>query len=118
MRQGPCPLLRRSRNVNRVAGDEEIPPAELSARASDFTGVNANAHAQACRLRVLCLPSLIEPGKRCLHIQRCSDCPVWIILVRKGRAENCHYRVTDVFLYSPPVPPSLTIHQVNIPYPA
>src|SRR5579884_1326689 len=61
-------LLQASGNVHSITRDEKILPAELRSWSRDLARVDANAHLQTRRFRVLCLPSLVEPGEGGLHV--------------------------------------------------
>jgi hypothetical protein len=111
---GHSNLLQACGNINRVPRDQKISPAELSSWSRDLTCINANAHLQACCIGILRLPSLIESGERCLHIQRGSNCAIGIILVSDRRPENCHYSVTNIFLYGATMSSYLFGHQIKI----
>src|SRR5437763_189882 len=111
---GHCHLLQACSNINCVASNEEIMSPELSAGGGNLTRVYANAHLQPICFGVLRQPSLIEPGKRCLHVQGSSNGAIGIVLMSGGCSENCHHCITDIFLDGAAVTAYLLGHQVKI----
>ena len=110
-----CQLLQSRRDIDRVAGNQEVTTLRGATSGGNLASIDANAHLQLSGGGIGRPTVGVELAQRALHIECGAHGAHRVVLMGHWQAKDRHNRVADVLLDGAAMPMNLTRHRAEKP---